>query len=127
MDEHGILGVPVVDDEGAVKGIVTETDLIKHFTTLDKPMGINVLGSIVFLDNIGDFNQNLKDHCAEAVGDMMTKGVKTVMKNYTLAQCIDLMTDEKLSRLPVVDETGKLVGIVTRTDIVHQIAKIKNI
>lgn len=127
MDEHGILGVPVISDDGAVVGIVTETDLIKHFTTLDKPLGINILGSIVFLNDIGDFNENLKEHCAEIVGDMMTKEVKTVMQNYTLAQCIDIMSDERLSRLPVVDEVGKLVGIVTRTDIVHQLAKLKNI
>ena len=125
MDKHGILGVPVINDEEAVVGIVTESDLIKHFTKLEKPLGINILGSLVYLSK--DFNESLKDHCAERVGDMMTKGPITIMKNYTLSQCINTMSEEKISRLPVVDEVGKLVGIVTRTDIVHQIAKLKNI
>jgi len=127
MDTHGILGVPVVNEDQGVIGIVTETDLIRHFTTLDKPMGVNILGSIVFLNDLKDFNENLKDHCAEKVGDMMTKEVTTVMQNFSLAQVIDIMADNKLSRLPVVDEVGKLAGIITRTDVVHEIAKMKNI
>lgn len=125
MDEHGILGVPVVDDEEAVVGIVTESDLIQHFTTLDKPLSINVLGSLVLMGNTGEFNKDLKEHCAETVGEMMSKDVVTVMENFTLGQCIDLMTEEEVSRLPVVDEVGKLTGIITRTDVVHQLARLK--
>jgi CBS domain-containing protein len=127
MDKHGILGVPVVNEEEAVVGIVTESDLIRHFTKLEKPLGISILGSIVYLSDIKDFNENLKDHCAETVKEMMTKEPVTVMKNYTLAQCINLMAEEGISRLPVVDEVGKLTGIITRKDIVHQIAKLKTI
>jgi CBS domain-containing protein len=127
MDKHGILGLPVIDDEETVVGIVTESDLIRHFTKLEKPLGINILGSIVFLNDIQDFNENLKDHCAEKVGDMMSKNPVTVMQNFTLSQCIDLMAEKKVSRLPVVDAIGKLKGIITRTDIVHQIARLKNI
>lgn len=44
MDKHGILGLPVVSDDNAVIGIVTESDLISHFTTLKTPRGINILG-----------------------------------------------------------------------------------
>ena len=57
MDKHGILGLPVLADDGAVIGIVTESDLISHFTTLKTPRGINILGSIVYLDNLEDFNE----------------------------------------------------------------------
>jgi len=125
MDKHGILGVPVVDGSGGVIGMVTESDLIKHFTTLNAPIGISILGSIVYLNNLQDFNEHLKDHSAERVGDMMTKEVVTVMQNFTLLECINIMAEKSLNRLPVVDEVGKLVGIVTRSDIVHQLAKLK--
>jgi len=127
MDEHGILGLPVLNNEGAVIGIVTETDLIDHFTTLKTPRGINILGSIVYLDNIEDFNENLKDHCAEVVKDIMTTDVATIMHNKTLSDAINLMGEKEVSRLPVVGDKGELVGIVTRKDIVHEIAKLKNI
>ena len=127
MDEHGILGLPVMNDEGTVIGIITETDLIDHFTTLKTPRGINILGSIVYLDNIEDFNENLKDHCAEVVKDIMTTDVATIMHNKTLSDAINLMGEKEVSRLPVVGDKGELVGIVTRKDIVHEIAKLKSI
>ena len=127
MDEHGILGLPVLNDEGAVVGIVTETDLIDHFTTLKTPRGISILGSIVYLNSIEEFNENLKDHCAEIVKDMMTTDVATIMHNKTLSDAIDLMGEKEVSRLPVVVDKGELVGIVTRKDIVHEIAKMKAI
>ncbi len=127
MDEHAILGLPVLSDEGGVIGIVTETDLISHFTTLKTPRGVNILGGIVYLDKLEDFNDKLKDHCAELVKDIMTTDVATIMHSATLSDAINLMEDREVSRLPVVGEKGDLVGIVTRKDIVHEIAKLKNI
>lgn len=127
MDEHGIVGLPVVSDEGAVIGMVTESDLISHFTTLKTPMAINLLGSLVYLNNLSDFNESLKDHCAELVKDMMTTEVVTIMHSATLSEAIDMMADKKVNRLPVVGEKGDLVGIVTRKDIVHELAKIKTL
>ena len=126
MDKHGILGLPVVSDDNAVIGIVTESDLISHFTTLKTPRGINILGSIVYLDNLEDFNKNLKDHCAELVKDVMTPDVVTIMHDATLHEAINLMAKEKMGRLPVIGNKGELVGILTRTDVVHEIAKLKN-
>lgn len=127
MDEHAILGLPVVDDDNAVIGIVTESDLISHFTTLKTPQGISILGSIVYLGNLGDFNKNLKDHCAELVKDVMTTDVVTIMYDATLHEAINLMAEKKMGRLPVIGKKRELVGILTRTDVVHEIAKLKNI
>ncbi|MBN2087039.1 CBS domain-containing protein [Candidatus Peregrinibacteria bacterium] len=125
MDKHDILGVPVINDKKEIIGIVTESDLINHFTTLKSPRGINLLGSIVYLDDINKFNENLKDHCAETVKDIMTKGVKTANTDTTLLEAINLMSKNKITRLPVVNKSKKLIGIITRSDIVHQIAKLK--
>jgi CBS domain-containing protein len=127
MDRNAILGVPVIDEKKQVIGIVTESDLIKHFTTLKDPRGINLLGSIVFLDDINDFNDKLKDHCAETVKDIMTKKVVTAKSDITLLDAINLMSKNHINRLPVTDKSNKLLGIITRSDIVHQIAKLKRI
>ncbi len=127
MDKHGILGVPVVDGNDSVIGMVTESDLIKHFTTIKSPRGINLLGSILFLDNIADFNRNLKDHCAETVKDIMIDKVICVDSDATLLEAIDLMSEHDITRLPIVDKKKKLAGIITRSDIVHQIAKLNKI
>lgn len=127
MDKNGILGIPVIHEDGGVIGIVTESDLIKHFTKLDNPKGINILGSILFLDNIEKFNESLKDHCAEIVSDIMTKDVITAMESTTLSEIIELMSTNDIGRIPVISEKGKLSGIITRTDVMHQLAKLKNI
>ena len=127
MDKHGILGVPVTSEDKGVIGIVTETDLMGHFTTLETPMGVSLLGSMVFLENPEQFNENLKDHCAELVKDIMTKEVITIMEDKSLNEAINLMASSKVSRLPVVNVKGELSGIITRTDIVHQLAKLTTI
>jgi len=127
LDKSGILGVPVVDDERHVVGIVTESDLIKHFTTLSSPNSINLLGGIVYLENVADFNKKLKEHCAENVKDIMFEEVETVKENMTLLEVINIMSEKKINRLPVINAKNQLVGIITRTDIVHQLAKVKKI
>jgi CBS domain-containing protein len=125
MDKHGILGVPVVDKERNVVGIVTESDLLTHFTTLETPSSVNLLGGIVYLEDISDFNKHLKEHCAEAVKELMTKTVVTLNETATLQDAINTMAEKMINRLPVVDSKNKLVGIVTRTDIVHQLSQLK--
>jgi CBS domain-containing protein len=127
FDQGGILGVPVIDEGRKVIGIVTETDLIKHFTTLKAPRSINLLGGIVYLDDIKDFNEQLKEHCAETVKDIMFGPAITVKGEATLLEIINLMSDKHITRVPVVDAKGKLIGIITRTDIVHELAKVKKI
>jgi len=127
MDEGAILGVPIVDDEKHVLGIVTETDLIEHFTTIQSPRSVNLLGSIVYLDNITAFNDKLKDHCAETVKDLTLKPVVTITEGTSLLEILDLMSEKKISRLPVIDDKKQLIGIITRSDIVHQLAKVKQV
>ncbi|MCK5616552.1 CBS domain-containing protein [Candidatus Pacearchaeota archaeon] len=127
LDESGILGVPVVNDKNHVVGIITEADLIKHFTTLQAPRSINLLGGIVYLDNVADFNEHLKDQCAETVKDLMFDSVVTIQENTTLQEMLNIMSDQQINRLPVVNKKDELVGIITRTDIVHQLAKVKKV
>lgn len=126
MDKKEILGLPVIDELERPIGMVTETDLIKHFTTLEFPSGINLLGSMVFLGS-NSYNETLKDHCAETAADIMTEGTAAIIEDATLLEAIDMMSKYHINRLPVVDGKEKLVGIITRTDIIHQLAKSKNI
>lgn len=125
MDKHGILGVPVVNKKLHVVGIVTESDLLEHFTTLKAPRSINLLGGIIYLDNVEKFNKHFKDHCAETVKELMTAPAFVLMENATLQDTINAMAKHHVNRLPVIDSKKKLVGIVTRSDVVHQLSKLK--
>jgi len=127
MDKHDILGVPVVDGGNQVVGIVTESDLIGHFTTLKIPRGVHVLGSLLYLDDIQEFNANLKDHCAETVEGLMTSPATTVSETATLLDALNTMSENKVNRLPITDKDDKLVGILTRSNIIHELAKLKQV
>jgi len=124
MDKHGILGVPVVNDDQKVIGMITESDLIEHFTTLETPKSIALLGSILYLDDLSEFNKNLKEHCSETVKDLMNKEVITIDEEASLLDAINLMSEKDVNRLPVLNNDETLAGIVTRTDMVHQLAKL---
>ena len=125
MDKHGILGVPVVDKKLHVVGIVTEGDLLAHFTTLKTPRSINLLGGIVYLDNVEEFNKQFKVHCAETVKELMVKPVTVLMEDAPLQDTINAIAKNHVNRLPVIDSKKRLVGIVTRSDVVHQLSKLK--
>ncbi len=124
MDKHGILGLPVVSEDKGVIGVVTETDLLAHFTTLETPLAISILGSLIYVDP-QKWSDNLKDQCAELVEDVMSPKVYTIIEDQTLQEAIELMAKKEVSRLPVVNKKGELVGIISRKDIVHQLAKQK--
>ena len=127
MKKHDIVGLPVVSENMGVVGIVTESDLIKHFTTLSTPIGINVLGSVIYLDDLEDWSKNLKQHTAVSVQDLMNTEVVTIREDQTLDEAINLMAKQGINRLPVVSETGKLSGIITRKDIINQLAQLNNL
>lgn len=125
MDKHGIVGVPVVNKKLNVVGIVTEGDLLEHFTTLKAPQSVNLLGGIVYLDNAEEFNKKFKVHCAETVKELLVSPVIVLKETSTLQEAINTMAEHKVNRLPVIDGKKKLVGIVTRSDVVHQLSKLK--
>ncbi len=126
MSQKGIMGFPVVDAVGRVAGVVTESDLITHFTTLRVPRAMPFLGSLLFTTNLGDFNRKLKEHCAETVGELMRSPAVTLPVNATLQEAINLMDKRGINRLPIVAKGGKLAGLVTRWDVVRALSKLKS-
>lgn len=115
--ENKISGAPVIDS-GRVIGIVTEADIIVQDTELHFPRYFKLLDGIIYLESLNRFRDNLKKHLATKVEDIMTKKVKTVLADTTVSEIAEIMLDSKINRLPVVDDKGYLVGIVTRADIV---------
>lgn len=116
-----ISGVPVVDDEGQVIGIVTEGDLIYRSKKLEIPRYFTILDSYIFLDNTKKMEEQIRKMVGYRVEDIMTKEVIVVEKEDTLEDIATIMTKKNVNRVPVVNN-GKLVGIVTRRDIIRAYA-----
>lgn len=122
--DHNISGVPVVNEEKEVIGIVSEGDLIVRKSKLHVPSYIQILGGIIYLDDPEDFKEELKKAVAYQVKDIMSMPAATVAEDATLEELATLMSDENINRLPVVRE-NKLVGLVSRFDIIRALADRK--
>lgn len=116
-----ISGVPVVNDEGEVIGIVTEGDLIYRSKKLEIPRYFTILDSYIFLDNTKKMEEQIRKMVGYRVEDIMTKDVIIVEEEDTLEDIATIMTKKNVNRVPVV-KNGKLVGIVTRRDIIRAYA-----
>jgi CBS domain-containing protein len=124
LRDHGIPGVPVVDGDGRCVGIVTEADLVlpDDQGDLHLPHYINLFGGTVFLEPLGRYEQRLRKAFASTAEDMMSREPDTVAPDATAKEAARLIHDTGHNRLPVVDGDGRLVGVVTRLDVLGALA-----
>lgn len=111
--EHGISGVPVVDAGGAVVGVVSEADFVLREQGMPARRGTLFR---LFAED-ADRATLLKVEAATA-GEAMTSPAITIEPATRLREAARLMTERQVNRLPVVQD-GRLVGILTRADIVR--------
>ena len=118
MLDHRISGLPVVEADGALAGIVTEGDLLRRFETgTDKRHS----GWVSLLLGPGRLAAEYTRSHAHKVGEVMTTEVASVSTETPLAEVVELMEDRHIKRVPVTDG-GKLVGIVSRANLVAALA-----
>ena len=120
---HGnrISGVPVVNNENEVIGIITEGDLIIKIAKPHLPAHIELLGGIIYLRRPQEMDDELKKITAALAKDIMTEKVITVEENCDIEDIASLMVNRKINHLPVVRDR-KLIGIITRGDVIETLA-----
>ncbi|MGM0471135.1 MAG: CBS domain-containing protein [Bacillota bacterium] len=122
LSEHEFSGLPVVNDDQEVVGMITEKDLIIRDKKLHFPNYIYVLDSIVYLESLSEFEDEFKKMIGTKVKEVMTEDVISVKMDTTLDGIVEIMFDEDINRVPVIND-GTLVGIVSRADIVKVMAQ----
>jgi CBS-domain-containing membrane protein len=111
---HGISGLPVVDDDEKVVGVVSESDLMLRQAQRDT----------------GESRRRLRpfrasrtpaadDTASPTAGELMSTPPITVRADDSVARCARIMAARRIERLPVLDEENRLVGIVTRRDLLQ--------
>ena len=108
MRRRHVSALPVVDDHDRVVGVVSEGDLLLKEAYADRPSGSPRL--------LLRRPERVKAAALTAAG-LMTSPAVTVTPEATAATAAQVMLGEKVKRLPVVDDTGRLVGIVSRADV----------
>jgi len=123
MIDNGIGGVPVVNSDGDLLGIITESDLIVQDTDVKFPSFVHFLDGYVFVPgSVHHFEEKFRKAVAATAEDLMTEDVITVDAEDSAEDAATLMSRKKLKRFPVISEGG-LVGIITMRDIVRLISK----
>ncbi|MEV7869944.1 CBS domain-containing protein [Streptomyces sp. NPDC088124] len=112
LADDGIGGVPVVDDEDRVLGVVTRSDLTRHRGGTEhsgQPAGPSVAGPVA----TGRATEG------PTAGALMSAPAVTVRAVDSIALTGRIMADRDVGRLPVVDEEARLIGIITRRDLLR--------
>ena len=104
-------GLPVVDEENKVVGIISESHV-------DSPRMLNFIQGIIFLDDMKKFEDEMRAIAAYKVEDLMSKDIITVNENDTFDYVANVMINKSINRVPVVDENNFLKGIICRYDII---------
>jgi CBS domain-containing protein len=125
LHEHELPGVPVVDENNLCVGIITENDLVipDEEGELHLPHYLSVFGGLFFLESMKGFEKRLRKAFASTAADLMTPSPLTVTPETTAQQAARLIVDTHHNRLPVVDDQGRLVGVVTRVDVLEAIVE----
>jgi CBS domain-containing protein len=120
LNEKNISGLPVVDSDSRVIGIITQADILSMIgVSRDhtfKDLLKHMLGETLPERRIGDH-----------VGDIMTSPALTIKPDANIAEAVRIMTEKRIRRLTVANENNVLIGIITRADILKAvISKIRS-
>jgi CBS domain-containing protein len=116
--EHHINGVPVVDDDGALIGIICESDLIRRDRKLHIPTAIAIFDWVLYLQGPKAFEKEIRRISATKVEDLYSNDVITVSEKTPVEDIATIMSRKRVYTIPVVDE-GRLVGVIGKADLIR--------
>jgi len=125
MTERRVGALPVVDADGGLVGLVSEGDLIMQDAKVHFPTYLHLLGGFIFYPGSTErFESDLKKAVGATVGDVMTADPVTVSPDATIEDVATLLVEREVSRIPVM-EGDRIVGIISKSDVVRAIAAEK--
>ena len=111
-------GLPVVDEDNRVVGIISETDIIKKEKHVAVPEFITFLQGVIYIEDFKKMEKDIQDIAAVQVKDLMSKEVIKVYEDDTFDDVANIMIKKSVNRVPVVDKDNKIKGIICRYDII---------
>lgn len=113
MAENSISGLPVINENQIVIGVISEKDF---FQKMGKKNTVSFMGVVVeCLSNKGCLAMPIREKLA---ADIMTSPAITARLRTTISELSSILTDNHINRVPIVNDEGKLRGIISRGDLV---------
>ncbi|MBN1913506.1 MAG: CBS domain-containing protein [Candidatus Omnitrophica bacterium] len=113
-----ISGLPVIDLNGKLVGMFTEKEALEYIL----PSYISKVGRFIYEENPKSIKNKFSEMNKMKVSELMRKDVITTLEETTLCEVARIMLTQRSRRLPVLDKTGSVVGIVARSDILAALA-----
>ena len=124
LAEQRIRGLPVVSEAGKLVGIGSETDILWQESGITPPPYITILDSVIYLENPSRYEKELHKALGQTVEEVMTQEpVATITPDKSLSEAARLLNEKRVHQLPVLDEAGQVIGILTCGDIIRTMAK----
>ena len=118
---YNVNGIPVVNDDEKVVGIVTQSDLIEQNKNLHIPTVITLFDAVLFLESEKKFESDIKKLAGNTVKDIYSPDAITVSADTELGEIATIMAEKDVHTLPVLED-GKLVGVIGKLDLIRGMA-----
>ena len=122
ISDHHISGLPVLDEAGVLIGELSEQDLMVRESGVDAGPYVMLLDSVIYLRNPLNWDKQVHQVLGTCVKDLMRKEVHSCKGNLPLPKAASQLHDRSTQRLFVLDDHNKLVGVITRGDVVRALA-----
>ena len=114
MAKNAVSGVPVLEDDGIVVGVISEKDFLFQMGAQNTGSFMEIVSNC--LSSPKCVAASLREQCAQ---DIMTTPAITVSEDTSVFEIAQIFGEKSINRVPVINHSGKLVGIVSRTDILQ--------
>jgi CBS domain-containing protein len=118
--DRGVDGAPVVDANGRLVGMLSASDVMVQDAHVHLPTIITLFGMSAELPGqAARYNRDVQRALASTVGELMAREPRTIAADAAMSDAATLMHDADVSRLPVVDDINRVIGIVARGDVLR--------
>ena len=125
LADERLSSVPVVED-GKLIGMVGQRDLIfqeLEQDDVDMPHTLPIMGGVIFLERMDHWREKFRKAFGVTAADLMTSEPISVAPGDSVHEAASQMIKHDVNRLPVVDDTGAVVGVISRADVVRALAE----
>ena len=132
LAKHGFDGMPVVDEENKLVGILTEYDLISKGSATHLPTFQKIIKNLgVYSKDKSQFTKDFEEISSLKVKDVMNNDPLTLLEDATYEEAVQAFRDHhRVNPIPVIDQDRKVIGVISRFDVLkplHLVEKQLNL